>query len=254
MAAPEVRLDTPEHISQVYEYYRTPPDRERTLRAYERMNRLWVPRQSWEDGAMEAVREIAEGDDLLTVIKPHDSNHNPFQDAAAGFQITVLHDIIASSGFHIIAKENWYKYRLIRELFDDANAIPASRNKDNYLRRVAAKELIKTCIHRMVEYGEHAWNYPTGHRNKTNPEIVPDELRPGIFEIVRAVEAAGRKIYMLPAGGWSGDSRLRRWTAGGFRPTVAFGMPFEVPKTDEELSRDMLKGMQAQLNIARDQF
>ena len=111
MAAPEVRLDTPEHISQVYEYYRTPPDRERTVRVYERMNRLWVPRQTWEYGAMEAVRDIAESGDLLTVIKPHDSNHNPFQDAAAGFQIPVLHDIIASSGFHIIAKENWYKYR-----------------------------------------------------------------------------------------------------------------------------------------------
>ena len=253
MTAPKVLLNTPENITKTYEHYRTPPDRERTLDVYEKMGKLWVPRQTWEEGTLDAVEEITHSEDVAMVIKPHDSNFNPFQDASAGWYNPVLHALIGQRGVHIIAKENWYKYPPIHELFDAANAIPASRQSDDYLRRVAAKELMKVCVGRMVEFGECAWNYPTGHRNKVNPSIVPDKIRPGIVDIIRAVQDGGRTIHLLPAASWAGNG-LRRKTTGNFRPSMTFGMPFLPPKDDEELVKAMVDSMQIQLNLAIDRF
>lgn len=253
MEKPAVKLDTPENIAEVYDYYTSRQvDHARTEDVYAAMNVVWDPQTTWEKEAKEMTAEHIASGGLVMVIKPHDSNHNPFQDAAGGFADETLLELVRQ-GVHILAKQDWYKYRLVRNLFDDAGAIPTSRHKDPMLRELAANAAISTCATRMIEFGEHSWSYPAGHRNKSEPKLVPDVIRKGTLEIIRRVERSDRSFLILPAASWSGESRLQRWTWGALNPTMSIGRPF-TPDSTPNLEEKMIRAMQRQLNLARKTF
>ena len=202
MRRPEIKL---ENYEAVYRYYRDHGQFGPTSwLGYHAMSLMMSPEVSYEVGAKDEIRDhIASGGKVI-VTPNHLLNTDQYVVAAIVATERVLHPLQGIT--FVLSRPDILASNFIqRRGVDTMGAIPVWREKDDKDKTEAARQLrakatamaVETCVHRIVELGDHGALFRESTRNTGDPrQLLP--FKHGASNIILAANSAGANVLALP--------------------------------------------------------
>jgi 1-acyl-sn-glycerol-3-phosphate acyltransferase len=194
MSKPAVTLP---NAPEMYEYYGARGPSMPVARTIHALSSLaFHPDITSDEGALVSLRETLDDKSKRVVLScNHQSNWDSVELAGIVQRVPEMRPMIGHT--RIFSKPSFFRYPIMRTIFDGIGAIPVFRKKD-ILRaygddpagitdsRKARDALISITVKRMVEYGEDLAGYFEGERNTEDITQVLD-LQPGVIKVFKGV-------------------------------------------------------------------